>query len=106
MVDDPSEGPANELCVCVVQAMNLLAMDRSMMGLGKATLSDPQAKVRIGGGTWSCSPHVPKTLKPFWNREFRSSVRGYRGANDAGTEVEDSTRFIERLHGLCDHTCN
>ena len=54
--------------------MNLLAMDRSMMGLGKATLSDPLAKVRLGGGSWSCSPHVPKTLKPFWNREFRLPI--------------------------------
>ena len=35
--DDKGEGPANELCVCVVQAMNLLAMDGSgMLGLGKA----------------------------------------------------------------------
>ena len=67
--DDKGEGPANELCVCVVQAMNLLAMDGSgMLGLGKAKLSDPLAKVRLGGAKdWSCSPHVPKTLKPFWN---------------------------------------
>ena len=59
--DDPSEGPANELCVCVVQAMNLLAMDGSgMLGLGKAKLSDPLAKVRLGGAKdWSCSSPSP-----------------------------------------------
>ena len=90
--DDKGEGPPNELCVCVVQAMNLLAMDRSMMGLGKATLSDPLAKVRLGGGSWSCSPHVPKTLKPFWNREFRlpiSSEDIASGKTTLEVEIED-----------------
>lgn len=69
--DDPSDGPANELCVCVVQGTNLLPMDASgMLGLGKAMLSDPLVKVRLCGD-WSSSSHIPKTLKPFWNREFR-----------------------------------
>ena len=35
-------------CACAsCKLLNLLAMDRSMMGLGKATLSDPLAKVRL-----------------------------------------------------------
>ena len=63
------------------------------MGLGKATLSDPLAKVRLGGAKdWSCSPHVPKTLKPFWNREFRlpiSSEDIERGKTTLDIEVED-----------------
>ncbi|KAJ1445442.1 C2 domain-containing protein, partial [Pelagophyceae sp. CCMP2097] len=69
---------ANELCVAVVQARRLPAMDRAHL-LGRATTSDPLAKCRVvhdGGprGAFQATGHVPKSLEPWWAASFALPV--------------------------------
>ncbi|KAH8056174.1 C2 domain-containing protein [Aureococcus anophagefferens] len=61
----------NELCVGLVQGRDLLPMDSTL--LGKATTADPFVKVRLAGTAdrFQVCRHVPKTLRPWWNAEFR-----------------------------------
>ena len=68
---DESAAEPNELCVCLVQGRDLLPMDSTL--LGKATTADPYVKVRLAGTTdrYQVCRHVPKTLRPWWNAEFR-----------------------------------
>ena len=54
-----------------VQGRDLLPMDSTL--LGKATTADPFVKVRLAGTAdrFQVCRHVPKTLRPWWNAEFR-----------------------------------
>ena len=91
--DDVNPGEANELCVAIVQARGLLAMDSGKMFGGAATTADPLCKIRLAGDQKykHRTKSAPKTLRPWWNVEFRLPL----SSNDATLElvVEDHDSF-------------
>ena len=70
----------------ILQARNLIAKDRNL--LGRPTTSDPYGKLFVGGKLIGTTKVIPKALNPVWNARFQYKT----GADSAARMVQPEYR--------------